>query len=106
LAPPEGHYVSQRIDAKGAKGAKGDMVEMVEMVEMVVELVGRQGKLRGTRTTGDETTAFGLAFYRPDYVLDLDAEGQADGTRSDFVRAPNGSLGWFRSHGRLSARQQ
>jgi hypothetical protein len=51
----------------------------------------------------------GLAFYESDYGsdygLDLDDAHALNGTRSDFVRGPDGAIAWFRSHGRLYRRQ-
>jgi len=50
-------------------------------------------------------TRLGLAFYRPDYGLDLGPDNKPVGTRSDFVRGPDGNIAWFRTHGRLFRRQ-
>ena len=47
----------------------------------------------------------GLAFYKPDYGLDLGPDAKPIGTRSNFVRGPDGNLAWFRNHGRLYRRQ-
>jgi len=47
----------------------------------------------------------GLAFYRPDYGLDLGPDGEPTGTRSDFVRGSDGNIAWFRNHGRLYQKQ-
>jgi hypothetical protein len=44
-----------------------------------------------------------LAFYRDDFVLTTDPEGQVK--RSDFVRAADGRVVWFRDGGRMFARQ-
>jgi len=100
LAPYEGHYVAQEIGADGARA------------ELLVELRGDQGQLHMTLTAGDPVSttpsptspggaAFRLAFYRDDYVLVLDANGDSDGTRADFVRDADGGVAWMRLHGRL-----
>jgi hypothetical protein len=44
-----------------------------------------------------------LAFYGPDRVVGL--EGAEQHARHDFVRRPDGGLGWLRYGGRLCARQ-
>jgi CubicO group peptidase (beta-lactamase class C family) len=93
LAPYEGNFISRGIDGAGT------------MQETVVELKASNGTLQGTQTAGDHVSNVALAFYRPNYVLDLDAEGQPAGTRADFVRGSDGSVAWFRTHGRLFGRQ-
>jgi CubicO group peptidase (beta-lactamase class C family) len=47
------------------------------------------------------TSLGGLAFYRPDHVLKLDAEGREAGPRADFVRGTEGEIAWMRFGGRL-----
>ncbi len=58
-------------------------------------------------TDPDEQTSakMGLAFYRPDYGLDLGPDNKPIGTRSNFVRGPDNNIAWFRTHGRLFRRQ-
>ncbi|MEU8575433.1 hypothetical protein [Streptomyces asoensis] len=80
------------------------------------------GRLRGTQTFrgsadadqvasededsgADQTGEVGLAFYRTDFALDLAPAGTPVGTRSDFVRGPDGKVAWWRNHGRLYRRQ-
>ncbi|GAB7045687.1 serine hydrolase domain-containing protein [Catenuloplanes indicus] len=47
----------------------------------------------------------GFAFYRRDYVVDLPLSGGTEeGIRANFVRAPDGSVRWFRIGGRLYRR--
>ncbi|MEU6277772.1 serine hydrolase domain-containing protein [Streptomyces populi] len=106
LAPYEGRYMAQRINDEGA------------MEDVVTELTPRNGRLHGTQTAHgpagqdeaaseeedsvqDQTTELGAAFYKQDFALDLDAEGRPIGTRSDFVRGPDGKVLWWRNHGRL-----
>jgi hypothetical protein len=64
------------------------------------------GALAGTRAVGGETADFGLAFYRPNFALDLDGAGKPTGSRSDFIRGADGSVTWFRTHGRINRHQQ
>ncbi|WP_329560310.1 serine hydrolase domain-containing protein [Kitasatospora sp. NBC_01266] len=89
LAPYEGHYLNRRINEAGT------------WEETHVEFRAHQGRLQGTMTTEGETNELGVAFYRPDYGLDLDPSGQPIGTRSDFLRGPDGQVLWWRNHGRL-----
>jgi CubicO group peptidase (beta-lactamase class C family) len=70
-----------------------------KILEMAVELKAADG---GLRVTGD-SDAESVAFYREDYVLATDRNGQT--TRSDFVRGPDGRIAWLRDGGRLWARQ-
>ncbi len=88
LAPFEGRYRALVIPADGPP----DKFE-----EQNVEIRAADGRLR---VTGDVKHM--LAFYRDDYVVETDTEGQ--GTRCDFVRGPNGKVAWFRDRGRLLKR--
>ncbi|POX55367.1 penicillin-binding protein [Streptomyces sp. Ru71] len=93
LAPYEGRYIAQRINDKGA------------VEDTVIELHRHNGQLKGTQTTQKQITDPGVAFYRKDFGLDLDDEGRPVGTRSDFVRGPDGKVAWWRNHGRLHRHQ-
>ncbi|GAA3813991.1 serine hydrolase domain-containing protein [Streptomyces phyllanthi] len=93
-APYEGRYMAQRIDDEGA------------VEDTVIELHRHDGRLRGTQTTQGQTGELGVALYRRDFGLDLDPEGKPIGTRSDFVRGPDGKVAWWRNHGRLHRHQE
>lgn len=110
LAPYEGRYLAQRINDKGA------------VEDAVIELARHDGRLRGTQTVKgpaevpgasseeedsvqDQTSEVQVAFYRPGFALDLDPDGRPVGTRSDFVRGPDGKVAWWRNHGRLHRHQ-
>ena len=69
-----------------------------QIVEQPIELKAADG---GLRVSGD--LELSLAFYRDDFVLTTDKEGQVK--RSDFVRGPDGRIAWFRDGGRLYAYQ-
>jgi hypothetical protein len=66
--------------------------------ELAIDLSAADG---GLRVAGDLELA--LAFYSDDFVLTTDHEGQVK--RSDFVRAADGRVVWFRDGGRMFARQ-
>lgn len=98
----EGRYVTEQIGLDGARA------------KVVIDFRADGGRLAGV--LGDDVdpsidpapgTAqkLGLAFYRPDYGLDLDGDGKPTGTRSNFVTGPDRSVLWFRSRGRLYRRQ-
>jgi CubicO group peptidase (beta-lactamase class C family) len=89
LAPYEGRYTGLIIPPNGTP----DKIE-----NLVIEVRTANG---GLRATGE--LELSLAFYRDDYVLTTDREGQIG--RSDFVRGPDGSVAWFRDRGRIYARQ-
>ena len=102
LAPYEGRYIAQHVDQSGNAG------------EAIIEFRIGDGQLDGTMSAPDITgnnpdsesgSRLGLAFYRPDYGLDLGPDDKPVGTRSDFVRGPDGAIAWFRNHGRLYRRQ-
>ncbi|MFD8305170.1 serine hydrolase domain-containing protein [Streptomyces sp. NPDC059690] len=110
LAPYEGPYIAQRINEKG------------DIEDTVIKLSRHNGRLRGTQTTQAtpseaeaaseeedssqvQTGEVGAAFYRADFALDLDPDGQPVGTRTDFVRGPDGKVLWWRNHGRLHRHQ-
>lgn len=96
LAPYQGRYVAELIPETG------------DLERAIIEFRRGDGQLDGTTGSGDPTAGasrMGLAFYRPDYGLDLGPDGKPVGTRSNFVRDPVGNIIWFRSHGRLFRRQ-
>lgn len=96
LAPYVGRYVTEYIPESGTTA------------EAVIDFRVGDGRLDGAMgdgMPGTETGYVGLAFYRPDYGLDLGADNQPVGTRSNFVRDPVGNIVWFRSHGRLFRRE-
>ncbi|MFG2793388.1 serine hydrolase domain-containing protein [Streptomyces sp. NPDC048419] len=110
LAPYEGRYIAQRINDEGA------------VEDAVIELTRHDGRLRGTQSAHgpagkaavppdeedavqDQTSEVKVAFYREDFALDLTPDGRPVGTRSDFVRGPDGKVAWWRNHGRLHRHQ-
>lgn len=102
LEPFQGRYIAHHVAQSGNLG------------QAIIELRVGNGLLDGTMTVDDITgsnpnqessSRLGLAFYRPDYGLDLGPDNKPIGTRSDFVRGPDGAITWFRSHGRLYRRQ-
>jgi CubicO group peptidase (beta-lactamase class C family) len=95
LAPYQGRYVAESIPETGS-------IEQT-VIEFRSGNGQLSGQLEGTMNPGD--TRLGLAFYKPDYGLDLGPDSKPVGTRSDFVRGPDGNIAWFRSHGRLFRRQ-
>ena len=102
LAPYEGRYLTQQVTESGS------------LEKAAIDFKARDGHLHGimsdaadpsTNPDEENSAQLGLAFYRPDYGLDLGPDGNPVGTRSNFVRGPNGNVAWFRSHGRLYQRQ-
>lgn len=95
LAPYVGRYVAELVPESG------------DLERAVIEFRSGNGQLDGTMSDGgtDPGSPFGLAFYRPDYGLDLAADGKPTGTRSNFIRDPVGNVIWFRTHGRLFRRE-
>ena len=85
----EGHYKGWVIPPDGPPD---------KIVELHIELKAADG---GLRATGD--LELSLAFYRDDYVLTTDPDGEVK--RSDFLRGPNGKIAWLRDGGRLFAKQ-
>jgi len=85
----EGHYKGWVIPPDGPPD---------KIVELNAELKVADG---GLRATGD--LEFSLAFYRDDYVLTTDPDGEVK--RSDFLRGPDGKIAWLRDGGRLFAKQ-
>jgi hypothetical protein len=81
--------------------------------QAVIDFRAGDGQLVGTVGGGEANTdpdeqnsaKMGLAFYRPDYGLDLGPDYTPTGTRSNFVRGPDNNIAWFRNHGRLFRRQ-
>ncbi len=89
LQPYEGHYIGWTIPPDGSPE---------KPVALNVELREAGG---GLRASGDLDLT--MAFYRGDYVLTTDADGQHH--RSDFVRGTDGRVAWLRDGGRIYAHQ-
>ncbi|BEL08392.1 serine hydrolase domain-containing protein [Actinoplanes sichuanensis] len=89
LAPYQGRYVVQQVGVDGVP------------VSVELDLVGVGGRL-SVRLGGQE--ALVLPFYRRDRVLAWAPDGSDTYSRGDFVRDPDGSVGWFRFGGRLYRR--
>lgn len=98
LSPYEGRYIAEQVAQDG------------RIEQTVIDFQARDGQLAGSMWVGDpdgqQSEKLGLAFYRLDYGLDLGADNKPTGSRSNFVRGPDGDLAWFCSqHGRLFRRQ-
>ncbi|WP_092557412.1 serine hydrolase domain-containing protein [Actinoplanes derwentensis] len=89
LAGYEGRYVASQIGLDG------------EPAQIVLDLVAAGGRLSG-RVDGSEQMV--LPFYRKDYVLVWAPDGTDSHSRANFVRDPDGTIGWFRYGGRLFRR--
>ncbi|MCV7145708.1 serine hydrolase domain-containing protein [Mycobacterium riyadhense] len=100
LAPYEGRYIAEQVSQNGS------------LEQAVIDFRARDGQLAGSIGAGDanpdgeNSAKLGFAFYRPDYGLDLGPDDKPTGSRSNFVRGPDGNIAWFCSqHGRLFRRQ-
>ncbi|OMC44162.1 penicillin-binding protein [Mycobacterium sp. IS-2888] len=100
LRPYQGRYIAEQV-------SQGGVVE-----QTVIDFRASDGRLAGTIDTvdanadGPSSAELGLALYRPDYGIDLGPDGKPTGSRSNFVRGPDGNIAWFCSqHGRLFRRQ-
>ncbi len=101
LAPYQGRYIAQQVTESGS------------LEQAVIDFRPGDGQLVGTMGGGEANTdpdeqnsaKMGLAFYRPDYGLDLGPDYKPTGTRTNFVRGPDNNIAWFRYHGRLFRRQ-
>jgi CubicO group peptidase (beta-lactamase class C family) len=89
LAPYEGRYKASNIVPDG----RWNHTE--------IKLTAKDGRL----AVDGPITAAAFAFYRDQYLVDLDAEGKPDGGRSDFILGAGGEVDWLRTHGRLLKRQ-
>ncbi|WP_448506997.1 serine hydrolase domain-containing protein [Mycolicibacterium thermoresistibile] len=100
LADYEGRYHAYEIEVND------------EVVSTDTVLTADGGRLRYQVLTADGTpladpppgTPAQLAFYRDDYVLQLDRDGERLPSRADFVRDDNGRVQWLRIGGRLHRR--
>ncbi|HWS33998.1 MAG TPA: serine hydrolase domain-containing protein [Actinoplanes sp.] len=89
LAGHEGRYVATQIGLDGRPA------------RITLDLVAAGGRLSG-RVDGVEQMV--LPFYRKDHVLVWAPDGSDAHSRADFIRDPDGSVGWFRFGGRLFRR--
>jgi CubicO group peptidase (beta-lactamase class C family) len=94
LAPYEGVYWAQTVAPLPGSPA-----------EVWTELSAVDGRLRARMSAEDATQEFDLAFYRDNYVVRLDGEGQPTPLRANFLPGPDGRIAWFSQNGRLNARQ-
>lgn len=99
LAPYEGRYIAGQVSQDG------------NLEQTVIDFLARDGRLAGiiadANPDAPDQAELGLAFYRPDYGIDLGPDGEPTGSRSNFVRGRNGDIAWFCTlHGRLFRRQQ
>ncbi len=85
LAPYEGLYTAKNILPDGS------------WAHTKVTLKARGGRL----VVEGPIAAAQFAFYRDDYLVDLDPEGATIGSRSNFLRGADGQIAWLRTHGRL-----
>ncbi|GAA4953072.1 serine hydrolase domain-containing protein [Actinoplanes utahensis] len=89
LAPYEGRYVADQIGFGG------------ERATLAYELAGADGRL--ILSYEGQNVAV-LPFYRKDYALVWGPDGSDAHSRADFVRNPDGTVGWLRLGGRLYRR--
>jgi CubicO group peptidase (beta-lactamase class C family) len=99
LAPYEGRYVQHVVDPP-----PGDAEESW------LEIRASEGRLQIRSIPSPSTPEpnpdldgswSDVAFYRYNYVVALDAEGNPADTRADFVPGPNGDIAWYRLGGEL-----
>jgi len=94
LAPYAGEYMAQAVDPPPGDAA-----------ETWIKLSAADGQLRAQMIAGEGAQEFGLAFYRDNYVVGIDDEGQPGLMRANFVPGPDGRIAWFSLGGRLYTRQ-
>jgi CubicO group peptidase (beta-lactamase class C family) len=94
LAPYAGEYWAQEVDPPPG-----------EPEETWIELSAADGRLRARMIAGEVAQEFGLAFYRDNYVVAVDDEGQPGLLRANFVPGADGRIAWFSFNGRLYTRQ-
>jgi CubicO group peptidase (beta-lactamase class C family) len=94
LAPYEGRYTEQQVDAAG---------RLIDLPPSTV--TAHRGGLRVTSGGPPALLTFYESHSGPDYVLVKDANGVPAGTRADFLRGPGGQVRWLRRSGRLYRRQ-
>jgi len=95
LAQYEGYYRGQILAPPGGPTD--------EALDVTIELSAADGGLRARLTGMGQEIETTLAFYRDDFVLVTDDEGQS--RRADFVRGPDGRVAWYRDGGRIHAYQ-
>src|SRR3954447_25966150 len=94
LAPYEGLYLARDVWTPPAVST-----------EVWLELSAANGQLRRWMIAGDVNEDPDMAFYRDNYVILLDGDGQPTPTRANFVPGPDGRIAWFSMFGRLYTRQ-
>ena len=97
LAPYEGRYLWQEIDAAG------------RVTETVKTMAAHDGGLHVVTTGANAEPPLILTFYESpygrDYVLRKDADGVPSGLRCDFIRDAAGHVRWFRYGGGVQRHQ-
>ena len=93
LKPYEGQYWAEQIPTRDDSGQC-----IPERIRFYIDLKAQDGALTMTKVdSGLPSTT--LTFYKHDYVL-----VQGNGARANFLRAPDGSIEFFRIGGRLYTR--
>jgi CubicO group peptidase (beta-lactamase class C family) len=97
LAAYEGDYVLTAIGADGAASAVTSRMR-ADRGGLSMALLDPDGAPVDLPAEAPQR----LGFYRDDYALVLDGNGEPLGYRTDFVRDGEGRVAWFRFAGRLS----
>jgi hypothetical protein len=69
--------------------------------ETTARLAAYQGRLRIVGADGAPQGTSTAAFYRGEYVVNVDEKGNLADGRMDFIVAPDGTVQWLRSAGRM-----
>lgn len=92
LAPFVGRYLARSINPG-------------EPEDAWVELRAANGRLEGESRVGEQSEKLAMAFYRDNYVVVIEPDGRPGPARADFLKRPDGSVAFFRTGGRLFAKQ-
>jgi CubicO group peptidase (beta-lactamase class C family) len=99
ILTPSGSVAETRIELKGTPDGRLRMRRTDS-----VDSPGIDSPLDFARAENEPVAESSLAFYRNDYVLALDENGEPF-VRANFVRGPNGGIKWLRFGGRLYRHQ-
>jgi hypothetical protein len=101
LAPYEGRYTAHVIDPPSGDSAQSTLVIHAVDGGLAVRLVSGDTNPEVDPASGASAPESKAAFYRDNYIVALDADGEPIGARSMFVPGPNGDIVWLSSGGEL-----
>lgn len=99
LAPYEGRYTGEVIDPP--PGDSAESVYVIRAADGVLRMSAGNINPELAQESLNTGPSAPMAFYRDNYVVFVDANGQPTSSRANFITGPNGDIAWFSLGGTL-----